>query len=879
MLYVLLDSNIWYYLIDAHHDGKEHFRKLKYWVKDEKVKLLVPQTIVDEWARGETKKYKELEASWKRFFSRAKVFFDVSSLNTPEKVKTLIENQLEDIREIFAHHSVIIPITDAVRIDAANMAVENKRPFGRKKNSMADAFIYLSFVDYLERNGIVGNCYFVSENHSDFSDERDKEVIHPDLKPKFDERGVTYVHKMDYAFHQLSERLPNLESYEQADRFEQEKSKLENALLSPGFFDDIDGVADSHLSGISLLDSAISKPNPSKAEITTSISLIQSNENYKDYFLQKIHHAIWFKILDKIGLFDYQHNPDRILTSSGGYQVPRWSSILYLEKLSEKIANGEEQQLVPNIIRIIEDLSTHPKDNFFTWYKVIGIVANLPASAVSMKLLDFIPVWFTTTDHDTLFQSSELCRKLLPKYLLDSSESEESKNKALKILEHVFKVTEKADFSAELENGKYRFPIHLSELKMALFDNNLISEVKRIQSGNLVLTIADSLEKVITRLPIRFEKEFSEPIKSLTISATKADMSVSVVSEGAVVFNHTLPNYYHLGEVQVARYLFDIILKEIKEVNPEELNAYIAEKVSYIFNYSTKLWIEDLSEVDRNGHFHSIGELLTGILVELLANPPKQRQTEYVSILSDFLNYKISYPPIIRRLALHAIRNNWSTIGEEVFLDLLRTENIQPFLIIYEYHREVFELLSKCSGDLLEPDKAIFQSIIERGPKSAKRAYSEQDIDIWKLRWYTALREDSFFQGSYSILSKKYGLSSDYFQPSPKVTIRSGDTSPFSSGELLSMDSAEIVSRIHAFIPKSSWDEPTVGGFATALQDAVSEEPQRFAAELSLFTDIPYLYSYHLVYGFMKAVKAQKEFDVNNVLSFCSQYISNLEDR
>ena len=104
----------------------------------------------------------------------------------------------------------------------------------------------------------------------------------------------------------------------------------------------------------------------------------------------------------------------------GELQIPYWEVLEYLEKLSIQISQGKETELIDELLTVIENVSKHPKDNYRTWYTFIKILSSIPNEKIPVKILHFIPVWLSGK-FDTMIQTSELCDKLLPKFLNDES--------------------------------------------------------------------------------------------------------------------------------------------------------------------------------------------------------------------------------------------------------------------------------------------------------------------------------------------------------------------------------------------------------------------------------------------------------------------------
>ena len=129
----------------------------------------------------------------------------LTSLISSEKtLLDAVQKRFDDVDDLLRNHSVIVPITDSQKLQVIEWALKQQAPFHRKKNSVADALILLSSVDYIKENGVnlvnfnridVPDSVFVSYNSDDFSKGikgADKNEIHPDLAQLLATVGMRY---------------------------------------------------------------------------------------------------------------------------------------------------------------------------------------------------------------------------------------------------------------------------------------------------------------------------------------------------------------------------------------------------------------------------------------------------------------------------------------------------------------------------------------------------------------------------------------------------------------------------------------------------------------------------------------------------------------
>lgn len=249
--YVFLDTNNWIYLANGFNIySKKHedlhfkiFETIEQGSKDGKLIFLVNDIILAEFERNKVQTEAKIHDIQKKVdhhvgnLEPIKDFLegeDLEKLNQievklTEQAKNRIEQQREHIAKIenfIKNSTIVIPVTDQHRIEAANMAMAKKAPFiGEKKNSMADALLMLGFVDYMKTVGIIevdfsqwGDTevfkvenfplsYFVSSNSGDFSDPANKEALHPDLVPLMEQSKSKFYYVLHKLINDLEEEL------------------------------------------------------------------------------------------------------------------------------------------------------------------------------------------------------------------------------------------------------------------------------------------------------------------------------------------------------------------------------------------------------------------------------------------------------------------------------------------------------------------------------------------------------------------------------------------------------------------------------------------------------------------------------------------------
>lgn len=216
MHYLTLDTNTWIYLVN----GIEPVKLLDFIIeeiKKDNIKIIVPQTVLDEWnshknktvKQGTIQFYSEILDSLKRVsrllgddkkLSHIDFLFgdkesDKESFKdlidkikkNKEKVEEAIQKNIEKVESIFSNSNTVkLKISNRVRLEAGELALNKKPPF-KEKNSFADALILLSFIKYVKEKNIKG-AKFISYNTKDFCYKIEgKKLLHKELEILFKE--------------------------------------------------------------------------------------------------------------------------------------------------------------------------------------------------------------------------------------------------------------------------------------------------------------------------------------------------------------------------------------------------------------------------------------------------------------------------------------------------------------------------------------------------------------------------------------------------------------------------------------------------------------------------------------------------------------------
>lgn len=205
MYSIILDTCTWIYLANETYDP-QLLEKLQKLVVSGKVRIIIPETVFDEWNRNKDdavikkimtryeQQIKNAETIAKHLDSEdAASFKSITQKFKKDKIniKNIALTRIGIVETMFDHPTTIsVSITDEVKIRATQLALEKKAPF-LNKNSMGDALIFLSAANYIKLCNI-SDSIFVTENKDDFYSKSTKDEIHEDLKPILTESKMIF---------------------------------------------------------------------------------------------------------------------------------------------------------------------------------------------------------------------------------------------------------------------------------------------------------------------------------------------------------------------------------------------------------------------------------------------------------------------------------------------------------------------------------------------------------------------------------------------------------------------------------------------------------------------------------------------------------------
>lgn len=200
MFRLFIDTCVW---LDLAKDYKQQvlLAALEQLIQQGDVELILPRTVVDEFARNRARVIEDSSRSLSSTLKRVKDA--VETFGDPRR-KRMVLRQLNDvdhrlptlgeaavgtiarIAQLFAR-TPVIEISDAVKLRAAQRAIDKRAPFHRQRNGIADALLIEVYADAVAAKGPSHSRFaFVTHNTNDFSHPAaNSKLPHPDIAGYF----------------------------------------------------------------------------------------------------------------------------------------------------------------------------------------------------------------------------------------------------------------------------------------------------------------------------------------------------------------------------------------------------------------------------------------------------------------------------------------------------------------------------------------------------------------------------------------------------------------------------------------------------------------------------------------------------------------------
>ena len=206
MFKILIDTCVW---LDLAKDYQQQaiLSALEDLIQQEEISMILPRTVVQEFDRNKARLIEEsrrsLSSTFKRVKEAVEKFADprqktkmLSQLNEIDhRIPTLgdtVTGTIKRIEKLFVQ-TPVLEISDAVKLRAAQRAIDNRAPFHRQRNSMNDALLIEMYAEAVAKPSPRIRFAFITHNTKDFSHPNaNTKLPHPDLAAYFSRTKSLY---------------------------------------------------------------------------------------------------------------------------------------------------------------------------------------------------------------------------------------------------------------------------------------------------------------------------------------------------------------------------------------------------------------------------------------------------------------------------------------------------------------------------------------------------------------------------------------------------------------------------------------------------------------------------------------------------------------
>ncbi len=551
------------------------------------------------------------------------------------------------------------------------------------------------------------------------------------------------------------------------------------------------------------------------------LGLISDDILYENYFFNKVSDIKWFYPLKEKGYFSPGKAPcPKPADKEGYWTIPHWNVLDYLERVSQQIAQPENEKYADELLEIIKNVTKyhieHNKclDNYRTWRYFVKILCNLPTDKINDEILDLTPVWLDSK-FDNILPVSEIIEKLLPK-LLNSNNSNDWR-KAEKIV-------------------------------------NIVTQIKWVPK------YTEQYKKEIRE---KYKHIFDKPEEKRT------DEEKLEYEPKTIVDTHWL----------IKSFINKKIASKIGEKCSENVIFNLADKLKSIFEKEQPSGIVDLSYIWFSSlfatpHIYNSEQVLTLILRDVLVAKSEKNKDVTLKIIEKFLS-EYQYP-LFLRLTLFIIGTYWDNYKEILWGLVVKDEIAIHIFNDPHYEAEVYTILQRYGNQFSLEEREKIKNIIETkvpDKPHPEEKYKEYYSAYQKQKWYSALKDDKYFKPLYEKYKSITKEEDELNFKEQEVRVGPGP-SPLNKETILKMCNKELAEYLRTFKTVNFWKGPTIGGLSDILKSSVQEKPEKFIDDLNPFLKTGYLYVYDILWGIRDAWEKKKIIDWGKLFNFTKEYIT-----
>ena len=598
------------------------------------------------------------------------------------------------------------------------------------------------------------------------------------------------------------------------------------------------------------------------------LDLIASNKAQRNYFFRDVKDPEWLPWLKNAGYLDKIHAPAPKQDESG-ILYPEWEVLPFIARIAEiSTKDTKAANQIPSIVTFFNTVTDAHEGNWRTLYWLAKILSSLHRSEITLDMIQSVRGWLKIVGHPDMI-SRELCCELLP-HLLSENPSDADVQKAELLLDIILttKENEKSNVN-EFLSDKFKFCLDDYWIRTG------IKQSERLLGTYLTKAAIHNLKEKIVELlqseMARHSREVEIGDKKLELAYIKgADHFLLRLFEGEKTLNE------ESIKLEIPRknifQTTNAILK-LSEVNVPVSSESVEKSLSRI--HALILSEKCATAIDDHSAWRDQDSLI--ILIRLLYTVLDFKLSQNEKLSFEIVNELFDEPYLLfPKIGLYLV-GKFPKILKQSFFQAIEGRNGDVLFEDLFFSQELKSTLESISESLSEDKIERLDKQIEAGSILWIEGKTElSDQHFWKQQRYGALLKCEKFRTKYNaIQTLRDGKEATLGPAFGLIETKWGwGKSPLSADKLIGENCKAIATLLRDFKETSSWEGPTYGGLADALEAAVKQDPDHFINDLNEFLDTAYIWIARIIRGLGDASKdpAFKVWDT--LIPFISSYTS-----
>lgn len=595
------------------------------------------------------------------------------------------------------------------------------------------------------------------------------------------------------------------------------------------------------------------------------LDLISKNNAVRARFFNKAFNGIWFFYLQRDNFFLPNESLYAQENNVGGYYLPNWEILQYLEKLVNRI-NDKKEECVDyrDILDVMKQTADYINEghaalslNYYIGSRFVNLFYLIPEDKYSQDDLHVLNCWMNEEEYDERM-SSEVYLHLLPKQLKAGSEESKQKSK------YLFKAV-----LARYKNNKSNKDNDIYWMRDFFLKN------KQLITSDAYFSLFFNI--IFEKLEQILKKEETEiSIEQLG----KTDVPVKLIDKGSnyelMIFN-AISQTVSKDEMNSFSSFYNVIneqfLRMCTDENQSKKYAWLLYSGLYNENSFESVYaVEDAFSCDV------VSTLVCAIKRFFEFRENNNLLEELIQAIKQCLHSKLF---LLSKLGMFGLGQ--MIVPKEyskILTDALQDE--KTYLKIFESYLTEDELAKVLNKITEKGTLDIIRDKIESGPEIIEDFDGNRNLEkeLWKQERCRELRHIPEFNDMYKAL---YARTNTDRTLMPAISFTGSELkemfneSPYGVQQLMAMEPQELETALKSFKQVSPFSEMTFHGLGNVIQQVAKVSPEKFLKHKRYFLDIGYIYMYNILVACNTLIKNKKFKLWNEIFDYLKEIMAKKE--